>query len=339
MALYKRGEIWWIRFTAPNGQRIRKSTGTKNKTLAEEYHDTLKLESWRNQQLKERPRRKWEDGVVKWLHEHSHKRTHKQDIARLRWIDPFLRGQYLDEIDRDLIETVAEAKEADGSSPANVNRYLAVIRSILRAAWLEWDWIDKAPKIRMRKEPKKRVRFLTRTEAERLVKELPEHLAFMARFAFTTGLRMNNVVSLKWSQIDMSKRLAWIHPDESKNGNAIGVPLNTEALEVLRAQLGKHKINVFTYQGKPIKRASTRAWYKALERAGIEDFRWHDWRHTWASWHAQEGTPLSVLQELGGWSSAEMVKRYAHLTAGHLVKYAENIAETQNWHKTPMKIV
>ena len=76
-----------------------------------------------------------------------------------------------------------------------------MIRSILRIAWFEWDWIDKAPKIRMRKGSKKRVRFLTRTEAEQLVKELLEHLAFMARFAFTTGLHMDNVVC------DMGKRL------------------------------------------------------------------------------------------------------------------------------------
>ena len=69
-----------------------------------------------------------------------------------------------------------------------------------------------------------------------------------------------------------------------------------------------------------------KAWRKALGRAGIKDFRWHDLRHTWASWHVQAGTPLNVLQEMGGWESASMVRRYAHLAADHLAAYAERLA-------------
>ena len=70
---------------------------------------------------------------------------------------------------------------------------------------------------------------------------------------------------------------------------------------------------------------STKAWYAAMERAGIEDFRWHDLRHCWATWHVQNGTPLFALQELGGWESPEMVRRYAHLAADHLAPYAERL--------------
>ncbi len=338
MALYKRNSIWWTRFTAPNGQRIRQSARTENKKEAQEYEDRLKAELWRVSRLKEKPRRTWQEAVIQWLKETGHKRTHRHDIAKLKWLDPYLRDKYLDDITRDVIESIAEVKEQEGKSPSTVNRYLAVIRTIMRAAWLEWDWIDKAPKIRMRKEPKKRVRFLTRNEAERLLKELPDHLAAMARFAVTTGLREQNVVRLKWSQVDLTKHLAWIHPDESKSGNAIGVPLNTEAINVLREQYGKHHEYVFTYEGEPVTRASTHAWYKACERAGINNFRWHDWRHTWASWHAQAGTPLSVLQEMGGWSSSEMVKRYAHLTAGNLVEHAERISSGTNLAQSNVKV-
>jgi integrase-like protein len=66
-------------------------------------------------------------------------------------------------------------------------------------------------------------------------------------------------------------------------------------------------------------------WYQALERAGIQDFRWHDLRHTWASWHVQNGTPLFALQELGGLESSEMVRRYAHLSAEHLTPFADRL--------------
>jgi len=97
-------------------------------------------------------------------------------------------------------------------------------------------------------------------------------------------------------------------------------------LTIVTKQIGKHVTHVFSFRGKPIVQVSTKAWYAALKRAGIEDFRWHDLRHTWASWHMQNGTPLFALQELGGWSSTEMVRRYAHLAANHLAPYAERLS-------------
>jgi integrase len=82
---------------------------------------------------------------------------------------------------------------------------------------------------------------------------------------------------------------------------------------------------VFSYRGQPITQVATKAWYHALVKAEITDFRWHDLRHTWASWHAQQGTPMLVLQALGGWASASMVNRYAHLAAEHLSPYADRL--------------
>ncbi len=89
----------------------------------------------------------------------------------------------------------------------------------------------------------------------------------------------------------------------------------------------KHPKRVFTYYGKPVDSANTRAWRQALKDAGIEDFRWHDLRHTWASWHVQNGTRLEVLKELGGWSDIKTVLKYAHLAPEHLAQDAENICD------------
>jgi integrase len=90
---------------------------------------------------------------------------------------------------------------------------------------------------------------------------------------------------------------------------------------VLRERIGKHPTHAFSFRSKPVAQPNNSAWIKALKRAEIDDFRWHDLRHTWASWHVQAGTPLHVLQELGGWESAEMVRRYAHLSSEHLAGY------------------
>jgi integrase len=112
--------------------------------------------------------------------------------------------------------------------------------------------------------------------------------------------------------------MAWIHAAQSKNRKAFPVPLNADAITVLKSQLGGHHEWVFTYNGRSVSRTSTRAWKLAKERAAITDFRWHDLRHTRASWHAQNGTGIRELMELGSWSSIQMVLRYAHLGGDHL---------------------
>ena len=327
MALFKRGNTWWVSFTAPNGERIRRSAGTEDRKQAQEYHDRLKVELWRVHKLGEKPRRTWQEAVVRWLRETDHKADHDKDIGKLRWLDQFLRGRYLDEIDRDLIDQIAGIKKQE-ASPSTANRYLALLRAILRMARDEWEWVERAPRVRLFPEPKKRVRWITREEAAVLLRELPPHLADMARFTLATGLRQSNVSFLRWDQVDMARGFAWIHADQSKSRRAIAVPLNEDALTVLRERQGKHSDFVFTYEGKPVARTTTKAWAAALNRAGIQNFRWHDLRHTWASWHAQSGTSLQELQELGGWASFDMVLRYAHLAGDHLKGAAQRIQGT-----------
>jgi len=207
-----------------------------------------------------------------------------------------------------------------------VNRLLAVIRAILRKAVYEWEWLDRHPRIRSLPELVRRDRWLTREDANRLISKLPNHLAAMVRFTLETGLRQSNVTGLQWSQVEPANRRAWIHRDQAKARKAIGVPLSLAAVAVLREQMGKHLTHVFTFRGKPVKQVNNTAWIAALKRAGIGNFRWHDLGHTWASWHAQAGTPMHVLQELGGWRSSEMVRRYAHLSSEHLAQYANRVS-------------
>jgi integrase len=328
MSLFKRGTTWWVRFTAPNGQQVRRSAQTANKQQAQEFHDQLKSECWRVAKLGETPRYKWQQAVERWLLEkNGEKVTLHDDRNHLRWLHAHLYDLYLDEINRDTIERITLARLKEGVSHATVNRLLAALRAILRRAEHDWEWLNKAPHIRLLPEPKKRVRWLTQQETQRLLSVLPEYLAEMVRFSLGTGLRESNVTDLQWSQVDLQRQCAWIHPDQAKARKAIPVPLNSDALAVIERQRGKHPVYVFSYQGKKVRNGNNHTWRKALKQAGIENFRWHDLRHTWASWHIQRGTPLHVLQELGGWSGPEMVQRYAHLSADHLKAYADRLAE------------
>ena len=188
-------------------------------------------------------------------------------------------------------------------------------------------------------QPKnKRIRWLEPHEARRLIDECPEPLKSVVEFALSTGLRRSNIINLEWQQIDMQRKVAWIHPEQSKSNQAIGVALNDTACRVLKKQIGNHHKWVFVYKESSTKPDGTKspvvrkmrydantAWRAALKRSGIEDFRFHDLRHTWASWLVQAGVPISVLQEMGGWESIEMVRRYAHLAPNHLTEHARQI--------------
>ncbi len=332
MSIFKRGKTWWIRFTAPSGQRIRCSAGTEDKKHAQEYHDKLKASYWNVEKLDKKPERSWQEAVVRYLAESGHKASIKDDIYHLRRLDAHVGALMLNEVNSEVVQSFIQLRRTEGVTNATVNRTLAVLRAILRKSLNEWEWLEKIPYIKLLPEPKRRVRWLTYAQAQRLIDELPEHLALMVRFSLATGLRRGNVLGLEWSQVDISRRVCWIHPDQAKARKAINVPLNQEALAVLQEVSGNHPERVFTYKGKPIIQVTTKAWYKALSRSGISEFRWHDLRHTWASWHVQNGTPQSVLQELGGWESVEMVRRYAHLGQEHLADYADSMC--QSWHKS-----
>lgn len=326
MSLYKRKDssVWWLKIRH-NGQVVQRSTGTEDKLKAQEYHDRLKAELWEQQRLGVKPRRSWQEAVLRWMTETADKRTHRQDVAKLKWLHTFLGRLYLDEITLDVIDAVREARLKEGTK-TTVNRYLALLRAILRRARDDWEWLDKVPKVKLYKEAEGRERSLSPEQAKRLLDELQPHQRDMVLFSLLTGLRQANVLGLEWSRVDLDRGHAWIDSGTSKNRRSISVPLNDGAIEILLRQVGKHPERVFTYKGKPITNANTRAWRQGLKRAGVENFRWHDLRHTWATWHRRAGTPTHELQRLGGWRTASMVERYAHLAPDHLAESAARLS-------------
>jgi integrase len=346
MRVYQRGKrgIFWIDVTV-DGQRVKRSAGTTDKLEAEEFAATFARNLWRTKRLGEAPRVSWDKAVIDWLREHQHRKSIEEIKRVLRWLSQRLQGRALASItDATVRELSSERKRQDAngkpSSNATVNRHLAQLSAILHYAHRR-GWLPVVPPITLLPEPTKRVAWLTHEQAQRLIEELPEHLKPIAAFALATGLRESNVRLLSWSQVDLARGVAWVHGDEAKGGKDLNVPLNQVALIVLAGQRGKHSRWVFPVprwekkddpDDKPMQvadaptgKVSNHAWRKACVRAGLPTLRFHDLRHTWASWHVQSGTPLAVLQELGGWASQAMVQRYAHLGQTHVAAWAENI--------------
>lgn len=363
MRVYRRGErgIWWVDFTVPGCPRFNRSSGTTAEAEAREWAAKAYADQWRGRRLGEPAARTWDEAVVSWLGEHGHLRSIEEIKARLRWLSAKLAGVDLKNITGDVVRRLASERAAEPANAAEiarakaarlpapapqrltnatVNRYLSELSRVLRHAQ-SVGWLVAPPPVAKMHEPAKRVAWLTHEQAQALLGELPEHLRQMARFALSTGLRESNIRLLEWGQVDIARAVAWVHADQAKAGRDLSVPLNGEALDVLREQQGRHRRWVFPVPrwaekrtpdeaprqvcDAPTGKISNHAWRKACTRAGLPWLRFHDLRHTWASWHVQAGTPLPVLQELGGWASLAMVQRYAHLGAGHVAAWAGNI--------------
>ena len=140
----------------------------------------------------------------------------------------------LGDIDGDVIWRLTPVGIKRGNRPATVNRYLSIVRNLLRTARDEWQWIDRVPKVRLLGGEVERDRWLTREEADRLIATCPSHLAALVRFALATGCRAREITGLEWDRVDLERATAWL--DRTKNGTPRGVPLNRDAVAVLEAE-------------------------------------------------------------------------------------------------------
>ena len=244
----------------------------------------------------------------------------KNDFTYRKYFEPLFADVDIKTITK---EQIAAARSGIQGAPGTVNRYLNYFRAILMYAYEELGWLDSKPIIKRVKDSPKRLQYFTLDDIKKLHNALPPHLKKPFVFSLLTGVRMSNCFNLKWDDIKQDQIA--IDGTETKNGRSLCVPLNEKCRELL-GSIKKTSPYVFTYAGRKMNRASNTGWYTALDKAGLKGFRWHDIRHTWASHHVQNGTPLHTLQHLGGWSDFNIVNRYAHLSKDYL----NDACETSN---------
>ena len=220
----------------------------------------------------------------------------------------------------------------DKRSPSTVVRYMAALSHVFTIAIKEWGWLDDSPmrKVTKPKEPRGRVRFLSDSERERLLAACKEsnspYLYPATVLALSTGGRRMEILGLNWESINFTRSVITLH--ETKNGERRVLPLAGHALALIKDLANKRNPDCdLVFPGKNFKTpADIRTpWENALKRAEINDFKFHDLRHSCASYLVMNGASLAEIAEILGHKTLQMVKRYAHLSDSHTSKVVESM--------------
>ena len=305
-----------MRFTV-DGVKVRESTGEYDQKAAQRIHDKAKGEQHDAPKLKGKT---WGQAVLKWAEAQTRSES---DLLSMVKFGTFYKDRTLSTV---TAESIVDALNKFTKTDGTYNRYVARISAILTLSGLKIKLTKKHNKKAKKRE------WITQDQWYKLYAELPLHLKAPASFAVRTGLRQANVLGLSWRCVDLERGMAFIEGMDSKSGNAIGVPLDPDAVEVLKTVKGQHAEWCFTFRGKPFKDIKT-SFMAACIRAGLGKFTdegyvgftWHGLRHTWATWQAQNGTPLEVIKDLGGWTDMRMLDNYAHHVPGLKAKFVGNL--------------
>ncbi len=319
MGLYKRGKVWWMAISY-QGKQVRRPTGTANRRLAESIlaKVTVNIVEGRFFDILEEKDRTFAEMMEKYMAEHGTKlasRTHYQGY--IKNLLPFFGGRRLAEITPKLIVRYKTKRYDDGVKPATINRELAVMKHAFNLAIREWEWCRDNPvsRVAMEKENNRRDRWLIYKEEEQLIQVAPPWLREIILFALHTGMRRGEILSLTWQGVDLFRRTVTVF--RSKNGERRTIPINQTVMALLKekGKVRSLKTNlVFRSSAHtPINKDNLRrAFTLAVTRTKIEDFHFHDLRHTFATRLIQQGVEIYKVQRLLGHKSPIMTQRYAH---------------------------
>jgi integrase len=319
MGLYKRGSVWWMNFVYKD-KRYRKSTETEDRKLARRIYDKVKGEIAEGKWFEKLPGedKTFQEMVEKYLREHASKLVSEKAFqGYAKNLLSFFGDHQLLEITPRLINEFKTKRREDGLKPSSINRELATMKKAFNLAIKEWEWINQNPvsRVSMEKEENKRDRWLTDDEEKRLLDACSPWLRELALFALNTGMRLGEILSLAWSEVDLFRRVVVVL--KSKNKERRTIPVNQTVVNMLKAKMKVRSIKtnlVFYTPAHMMFRKTTvdHAFMKAVKKAKIEDFKFHDLRHTAATRMVQMGKDLYKVQKILGHKTPSMTQRYAH---------------------------
>ena len=335
--LRKRGKVWYFEFMY-KGRRYYEKIGNVSKTVAREIANEIRSQIIKGEYIPKERKLSFTAAVkasISWYETKSPAResSKKEHRRQVQVLESFSRKYDLGSISSAVIESYKRKRLEEGIKKTTLNRELTVLKSIFKRAQELGLWDGQIPKIdKVKGDEKEIVRFLSREEAERLINACPEWFRPVVVFALNTGLRAGEIFSLRWEDIDLERRLIIIKSRATKTKKERLIPVNSTVYSLLMELEKNRKEHGFVFtnrSGLPYKyedKTYLKVFKTACKKAGIENFRFHDLRHTFASWVAMNSRDIYAVKQLLGHSSLTSTKRYAHLTDDYLKEILESVS-------------
>lgn len=351
--IYRRGNLFWIRYAGIDGKMIFEPSGSDKMKVAEQLLHKRKADLAVGKQpeiikIKNHLFRELAEEYIKWC---ERQRCFSRKIYMIQQLVAEFGHYPLRRFSTMQVEQF-QTERLKTCKPATVNRHLATLKHMFTKA-CDWNMVEeevlkRIRKVKMIQENNRRLRYLTKEECQRLVNACSNHLKPIVITALNTGMRKEEILSLKWSNVDLVN--GFILLDVTKNGNRREIPINSTLKATLQSIIRRIDTDYVFYEeaieqvdGKEFRKAKRfgnvrKSFLTACRRANIRDFHFHDLRHCFASHLVMAGVDITSVKELLGHASLTMTMRYSHLAPSHKVKAVDildnAINENVNYTKT-----
>jgi integrase len=349
--LYKRGNVWWLRYVGVDGRVIRESSGfSKFKDaealLIQRRGDVKEGKQPEIKRITNHTFKELAEQYAKWA---ERQRSFKSKRFLIDQLSEAFGQIPLRRFNTMLLEQYQTERLQKGNKPATANRLLATIKHMFTKA-VEWEMVEEQTLKRIRKvkfleENNRRLRYLSKEECQTLIKACDAHLRPIVVTALNTGMRKSEILGLEWDRVDLKH--GFILLDMTKNGERREIPINstlkdtlTELFQGTKERPRRIDIPHVFYDpstGKAYQDVK-RSFHSACKRAKIMNFHFHDTRHTFASHLVMAGVDLTTVKELLGHKHLTMTLRYAHLAPTHKVKAVDILDAAINEKQTAQKV-
>lgn len=327
--IYKRGNVYWIRYAGLDGKiTFESSVSTKFKdaeNLLIKRRNAIK-EGKQPEIVKRIANHSFNELVaeyIKWCERQKSFRSKRCLVMRLA---ETFGNVPLRRLNSMILEQFQTDRLSMGKKPATVNRLIATISHMFTKA-VEWGMVEEEIQKRIRKvkllpENNRRLRYLSPEECQRLVDSCDKHLKPIVITALNTGMRKAEILGLKWDNVDLKAGFILLNQDQTKNSERKEIPMNQTLRETLQSISKRDDVPYVFHDPISGKRYGDvkRSFKTALKKAEIRDFRFHDQRHSFASHLVMAGIDLTTVKELMGHKDFKMTLRYAHLAPSHKIK-------------------
>lgn len=341
--IYKRGNVFWIRYAGLDGRTVFESSGSDSFKKAEALYVQRKnsIQEGKQPEIIKIKNHTFNQLITEYSKWTQRQRSFKQKANVISQLADTFGNIPLRRFNTMLVEQYQTERLQKGNKPATINRHIATIKHIFTKA-VDWNMVEEETLKRIRKvklleENNRRLRFLSKEECQALISHCQGNTKAIVITALNTGCRKGEILSLKWDNVDLKHGFLLL--DVTKNGERREIPINDTLRHTLQGLTRRLDVPYVFHDAVTGKHYGDvkRSFNTALRRSGIKDFHFHDLRHTFASHLVMAGVDITTVSRLLGHKSLAMTLRYSHLAPEHMTKAVDLLDSTINVKPTIQK--